>query len=434
MARSARPSVNPALDAAGLLRRFGFAILVVAAPLLAVGSRRGLVVAAPIGIALMVLASAIESEGRQPLDRAVRSLLTPTAGVAVFLAFWAALSLLWTPFPSEATERLLNLSASALVGLVAVSSLPDRMRVTNLYLMPIGAGLAALAALAIAWRAASGRSPDPELDRALLERGLLVTVVLAPAAVTWLLSKDRLASGFALVAAVTAALILGDNLPALVALVLGALVYACATVNPRLGRRVALALLPGLVLAAPLVPFALRPLVKLVFGVSSARADAIRVWCRIVTDQPLRLLTGHGLDTALRARLAGLLPAGSPSGLLFEIWFELGFLGAAALALLLARAVVGSKRLSPGASPGALMMLTVAFTLAALGQGAAQAWWLSTLVLGAVTIIAVDRGQYRTSRPKPGRAPETAEADAKPAPATPAGPGANRAQRPVLRP
>lgn len=400
MARIARTSVNPAVDAAGLLRRFGFAILVLAAPVLAVSTRRGLVVAAPIGIALMVLASAIESEGRQPWARAGKALLSVTAGIAAFLAFWAGLSLLWTPFPGPAAERIMNLTLVGLSGVVAVAALPERMRVSNLYLMPIGVGAAALVGLAIAWRALSGRSPDPEMDRALIERGLLVIVLATPAAVTWLLSKDRLISGFTLVAAVTAALILGENLSALAALVLGACVFAGATVNQRIGRRMTLLLLPGLVVVAPLVPFALRPLAKMLFGVDSARADAMRAWCNIVLNEPLRLVTGHGLDTALRAKLAGLVPNNAPSGLLFEIWFELGFLGAAALALLLARAVVATKRLSPSVSPGALMTLTVAFTLAALGQGAAQAWWLMSLVLGAVAIIAVDRGQYRTSRPK----------------------------------
>lgn len=400
MARLTRTSVNPAVDAAGLLRRFGFAVLVVAAPLLAVGSRRGLVIAAPIGIALMVLARVIESEGREPWRQTGRALWTPTGAVAAFLAFWAALSLLWAPFPAAAAERVLNLLAAGLTGLVAVTALPDRMRVSNLYLLPIGVGLAAIAALAIAWRAAAGRSPDPETDRALIERGLLVLVLVTPAAVTWLLSKERLASGFALVAAVTAALILGDNLPALLALVLGALVFAAATVNPRMGRRSALFLLPGLVGAAPLIPFLLHPLAKLAFGVTSPRSEALRVWRRIVTDEPLRLLTGRGLDTALRAKLAGIVPSGAPGGLLFDIWFELGFLGAAALALLLASAVLATKRLSPSVGPGGLMTLTVAFILAAFGQGAAQAWWLMSLVLGAVAIVAVDRGQYRTSRPK----------------------------------
>jgi len=107
----------------------------------------------------------------------------------------------------------------------------------------------------------------------------------------------------------------------------------------------------------------------------------------------------------LRAKLAGLVPQTAPSGLLSDVWFELGFLGAIALALLLGRAVQATARLSPGVAPGALMTLVVAFVLAITGQGAAQSWWLMSLVLAAVVILAVDRGQYRTSRPKSGTVP-----------------------------
>ena len=39
-----------------MLRRLGFAVLAMAAPLLAVGSRRALVIVVPLGIAMLVMA------------------------------------------------------------------------------------------------------------------------------------------------------------------------------------------------------------------------------------------------------------------------------------------------------------------------------------------------------------------------------------------
>jgi hypothetical protein len=284
------------------------------------------------------------------------------------------------------------------VAFVAVAALPQRMRVSNLYLMPLGAGLSALMALWLGLR--PGSVPGIEIDAGILDRGLLLLVLVTPAAVSWLASKDRFVSCFLLVAVVTAALIVGEAWAALVALALGAAVFAVATIDTRAGRWTCLVLIPGLVLAAPAMPFVLRPLSKMAFGITHPLVEMVRSWGRIVYDDPARLFTGHGLDTGLRAKLAGLLPNSAPSGILYEVWFELGFLGAIALALLLARAVGAASRLQGGAAAGALMTLTVAFVLAVTGQGAAQAWWLVGLALAAITAVAVDRGQYRTTRPR----------------------------------
>jgi hypothetical protein len=398
MDRAVSQTNNVAIDAAALLRRFGFAVLVIMAPAAALLTRRGLVILVPIGIALLVLATFLESEGREPLGRARRAIVGPAGGIAAFLAFWAGLSLLWSPFPAEALERLVNLVGVGAVAFVAVAALPQRMRVSNLYLMPLGAGLSALMALWLGLR--PGSVPGIEIDAGILDRGLLLLVLVTPAAVSWLASKDRFVSCFLLVAVVTAALIVGEAWAALVALALGAVVFAVATIDTRAGRWTCLVLIPGLVLAAPAMPFVLRPLSKMAFGITHPRVEMVRSWGRIVYDDPARLFTGHGLDTGLRAKLAGLVPNSAPSGILYEVWFELGFLGAVALALLLARAVGAASRLQGGAAAGALMTLTVAFVLAVTGQGAAQAWWLVGLALAAITAVAVDRGQYRTTRPR----------------------------------
>jgi hypothetical protein len=401
MTPRARPTANVAVDAAGLLRRVGFLLLVVAAPVFGLVSRRGVVIAVPMGMALMLMATLVETEGREPARKAWQALTSVAGGLAVFLLFWAALSLLWTPFPGEAMERVANLSGIGLMGLLAACSVPERMRASNLYLLPVGMGLVALLAIGVELRGTfSPLARLPDIDQSLLERGLLLLVLLAPAAVSWLISRERLLSAFLLVAAVTAALVIGQAFAALIALAIGAVVFALATIVPAAGRWFCLVVIPGLVLLAPAIPFVMRPLSKLVFGITHPKVETIRTWGRVVTDDPVRLITGHGLDTALRARLAGLVPIQAPSGLLFEVWFELGFLGAIALALLLARGVLGSARLHPGAAPGALMTLAVAFSLAVMGQGAAQAWWLMGLAVAAVAVLAVDHGQYRTTRPR----------------------------------
>ena len=53
MARA--PSTDPARDAAALLRRLGFAVLMVVLPLVALFSRRGAVLFLPAGVTLSAL-------------------------------------------------------------------------------------------------------------------------------------------------------------------------------------------------------------------------------------------------------------------------------------------------------------------------------------------------------------------------------------------
>ena len=73
---------------------------------------------------------------------------------------------------------------------------------------------------------------------------------------------------------------------------------------------------------------------------------------------------------------------------------------ALALALLLISAVRATRRLERAVAPGALATIAGAFTIAMLGLTSAQSWWLVSLGLAAITLVAVNQGQFRTVRPK----------------------------------
>jgi hypothetical protein len=395
-----RPTRDPAADAAVLLRRIGFGVLVLGAPIAAVLSRRGLVIAMPLGVALLVLARFLESDGREPLRRLSAALRRRSTGIAAFLLFWAGLSLIWTPFPAEASEQWASLAINGVVALLGVAAVPQRMRASNLYLLPIGCAGAALVALLYALRAQSPALAASALDQTVAERALLTLVVLAPSAIAWLHSRQRSLSAVILLGVTALAAILFGAWPALAALAVSTLVYLAAGKRLARTRDTLAVVLALLVAAAPVLPFLMRPLAKLLLGGTHPRVEAIRIWCRLVSDDPLRLITGHGLDTALRAVNAGLVPAGAPRGLLFEIWYELGFLGALALALLLISAVRATRRLEQAVAPGALATIAGAFTIAMLGLTSAQSWWLVSLGLAAITLVAVNQGQFRTVRPK----------------------------------
>jgi hypothetical protein len=397
MVRPRPPRVDPAADAAALLRRLGFATLLLAIPVSALVARRALVVLAPLGVALLVIASVLDGE-----HRGVREALRRVAGTygglaAALVLFWCGLSLLWTPFVPQATERLGNILATLGIGVAGYLALPDRMRSANLYLVAIGAGLAALTATLLLLF--SGDGVAAEADAQTLERGLVVLVLVAWPAIAWLRSRGRDIEALALGLGVGLAAGLASYSLPLIAFGAGAVAFALTSVRPTLGVKVTAFVTAGLLAAAPLLPFVLSPLFESL-SPDTLQARGAAIWRTLVLEEPLRLITGHGFETALRGRLVGLLPSAAPRTVLFEIWYELGVVGAFAGAYALWASVTATGRLHAALLPGAMAAFATAYTSACLGIGTAQMWWFTALVLVVLIFTAAERGQFRTTRPK----------------------------------
>lgn len=396
MVRPVTQTANPSADAAAMLRRLGFAILFFAVPLAALFTRRALVVMAPLAVILLVLASVLDGSAKHAREKML-ALATSTGGIAgLVLLFWAGLSLAWTPFLPEASERLFNIAGMILMGLGGYLAVPERMRAANLYLLPVGAGLAAVISIPLALQ--GGSRFDPE--GLSLERGMLMLALLIWPALAWLHSRGRNLEAVALALAVAvAALLTREGLP-LYGLAAGALVFVLTAASPKLGPRLVGLVMAGLLLFAPLLPFLLKPLAAGFFGARAPVTASLEVWRQIVLNEPLRLLTGHGLETVLRGRYFGLIPRNAPSTLLFEIWYELGVVGAVAASLLLYRSVVGIQSHRATVAPGIMAAFACAYTLGCLGIGTTQVWWFTALVVLVLIFVAIERGQFRTTRPK----------------------------------
>ena len=395
MVRSASPTANPSTDAAALLRRLGFAILLFAIPLAALFTRRALVVMAPLAVALIVMAAFLDGSAKNPRQRAVR-LVTSRAGLAGFvLVLWAALSLIWTPFVPQASERLLNIIAMGLMAVAGYLALPERMRSANLYLLPVGVGLASLIGIAMLLREGGRLEPDG----LGVERGMVVLVLLLWPALTWLHSRGRNLEAVALALAVAVGSVLTDDTLPLTGLAVGALAFALTAASPRTGSRLIGLLMAGLLIFAPALPFLLKPAAGLL-GADSSTVASLEIWQALVLKEPLRFLTGHGLETAWRGRLFGLLPPAAPFSLLFEIWYELGIVGAVSGAVLLSQAALSARGDRPILGPGIMASFASAFALGACGIGTAQVWWFTALVVLVLVFVAIERGQFRTKRPK----------------------------------
>ncbi|RYY15118.1 MAG: peptide ABC transporter permease, partial [Alphaproteobacteria bacterium] len=95
---------------------------------------------------------------------------------------------------------------------------------------------------------------------------------------------------------------------------------------------------------------------------------------------------------------------------LFELWYELGLVGAFAAAFALHAAIRRAGREASVLVPGAMAAFASAFLIACIGVGMTVMWWLTTLALAVLVFVAVERGQFRTRRPKASLLPSAQKA------------------------
>ncbi len=372
-----------------LLFRIGFGILFIVVPLASVISRRALVALAPIGAVVLIFSALLMQPPPQPREKLKEAALSLPGLAAVVILIWAALSLLWTPYPAAGAERLARLAGSAVLAVGAISVLPERMRGSNLYLLSIGSGAAALAAIA---RAVIGTDAD---DIATLERAAVLISLLAWPAITWLSMKRRSLPAM-LIAGVVGALALVLQGPLILpALLAGAVVLGGAINNLRGTALTFIVAIVLLIVCAPLVAL----LLSLLTPQETAFGRTMQIWSDIIIADPSRLITGHGIETALRNRLQNGLDPSAPKSLMFEVWYELGVIGALATAAglgLVARAITQMER---PIAPFALGCFAFVCTLAVTGLGTSQTWFLTATASTCIAFAAVQHGHWRTDRP-----------------------------------
>ena len=399
-----RPIDDPAADAALLLIRLGLFVLAFAVPLSAVVSRRAVFTLLPIGGGLLLVAATLLP--LPPIGRRLGRGLSTAAGMGgVALFVWSAASIIWTPFQADAGLRWLKEGGTILGALVVIAVLPERTRTSNLYLFPLGLVPAGIATAVFGLVGAQRLSLFPDAD-ATLVRAVVSLVVLVWPALGALAVRERWTSAALLVVGITLAAMAAWTPVALTALALGAMAFAVATLSP---RRAGIAF--GTVAAAVLF---LAPAIPFVFGPAFDRlgaalggsvpelgemARALHVWADLVASDPLRLLTGHGLDLAARGAVVGYLPPEIPRSLAFEIWYDLGLVGAVAAALVAFGGFAAAGRTSEAVAPFLLAEIVSGLTFALWGLDTTELWWVTTLSVGALAFAVVIRGQYRTERP-----------------------------------
>lgn len=392
---SPRALEDPSSDAAQLLVRLGVAVLAIAVPCGSVVSRRLIFSLMPVGGVLILIGVAL-APSRRSLAQFRAALASSTGLTALFLIGWSALSLAWTPFAQNAAEGFFKTSATALLAACVAAFLPDRTKTSNLYLLPIGTAAAALATFIVALVGPlSLRGAD--LEGSTLERAAVSLIVIVWPALGALAIRERWASAGALAIAVAIAAVAVSTPVALGALAIGALTFSFATANPARVSYLLAGVFAALFLLAPALPLILTAVLPA--QAANGWLTPIVVWAKIISGEGLRLITGHGLDTATRGIIAGFLPAATPRSILFQVWYELGIVGACTSAALVGWAFVACGRTPGTIAPFLLAGLVCVLTIAFSGLSTAQLWWVTQVSVVAIAFAAVAKGQYRTVRP-----------------------------------
>ena len=387
--RASGTLTDPAADAAAMLLRLGFAIFALVIPSATLMSRWVIVVLVPIGAMLIILSSLLRADSARLSVRALSHLASGPGLACLLLVSWALVSLLWTPVRWEAAEKLFKLLGVVLLGFFAVIALPQRMRATNLHLITIGVALGATLILIGSVSALLGQ-PVLRFPRATPERVVILLTVLGWIGAAWLLIKNRRSMAFALMVLVIAAIALGPNRAAFGPLAASLLVLALAWNRPEAAGRIV-----GLVVAAAilLLPFASA------FGSQLGMAGLER-WWQMILDEPLHFLTGRGFDAGNAARVIGVIGPELPVSLISDLWFDLGVLGALFFAIPIAWAFIAAGKLGYELAPATLAALSAAMTVALFDRNATQTWWFHGLTVFAIVLMSVERGRYRTLRPR----------------------------------
>ena len=389
---------SDAADAARLFTRIGMLALAVGVPVAAGLPGNAMAILFAFGVILVAVAQVIDPA---PGVRRRYQDLQFSALAFAFLALlaWAALSLVWTPFPSAGLRRIGIVLIIGAPAFITIFGARPHVKASDLYLFPVGVIAAVVATLGLA---IAGLNGAPVSDVASANLATAVVMLVFPA-MAGLAARGR--NGWARTLVILALVYTRIAGPpaSTAALLVGFAAFSFALSDaPRTARDLG-RLAAGLVLLAPLAPLLAPGIVRMIAHVDIATlpqpGPALGAMADVIHADPLRLLTGHGIEAAVRAAKGGVLPGAAPRGLVAQIWYDLGLVGAAILAFGLWRAFAAIDDAAPRMQPYLMATLACALSLALTSAGWGEESWLLLLATGAISADCALRGQYRTSAP-----------------------------------
>jgi len=375
-------------------------------------------VLAVIGVAL-IIALRIPHQNFWPLSNRLLLVL-----MALF-AGWAALSLVWTINPDRGVKTAIRLAlvGTSLIFLIDAATRLDHaqrlsfgrwlVRGTIIGLTVIGLFIALSGPLSD-WLGTSARAGH-ELD-SLNRTASVIAMLVWPVALVVAQLYGRYAAAAVIVMSALALYFLAPSAP-LVAFLVGACAFGMGWISQRWGKRL---LFVGFTAAVIAIPFfdILVPVINdwLIANIPGPNSEVHRfvIWefaSQRIFEQPL---FGWGLEAARtipgghdqiflfqfgdNPTMGQAMPL-HPHNALVQIWLELGLIGLLLIAAVFSLIVVSiPESANNRAAPATMIAATAcAFTIAELGFGIWQGWWMATLGLTAMIVIAAvplgtDRG------------------------------------------
>lgn len=394
-AASSLPSRDPAGQAGLLLIRLGLMLLAFGTSVSAVFSRRLLFTLVPVGAVLIIIGALLKSDDDY-VQRILSQLATPFVYISLAMMGWSALSLIWTPMAGAASEHWLKMAGTAGLAGFACACLPAHTKISNLNILPISTAGAALLIFVVCILQPTS-APDPAMST--LQRAAIIVALIGWPAMAALGVRQRWAWVGGLAVAIAFALIAVWSGLILCASALSAGAFALSLYRPSLVGQILGWFFAALLILAPLIP--MLCLVLPVPRDGQGLLGAFTFWAEIIQIDGPRLITGHGFDAVLRGISIGLPLDRAPNSVVFEIWYELGVVGAILGAVLIRTAFALADRFShPGAEPFVVACLTHIIIFMMIGITAAQLWFLTTLALTIILLAVVAKGQYQIVRPR----------------------------------
>ena len=380
---------------------------------LAIAVALPLAIVAPLGLAPLLLAAALGillGDGRP--SRVHRRFAIATA-VLVLLILWGALSALWSIDPERSVSMAGRLALTFAAGGVLLDK-ALRLDRRGRRRLAVAAAVGTAIGVVILLSEAMTEQAILRFGRALLDTREPTPVMLNRASTVLALMVWPAAYGlYRLGGAVPAILLLAvafgvlallENTTSFLACLCGFAAVLAAIAMPRPVRRVVIAGSVVGILAAPLVVSVLAGMESLHLQIKPSAVHRLMIWQFTVDRIDERPLLGWGLEStrdlpggerevtfATRdgAWTRQALPLHTHNAAL-QLRVELGILGSALLALLVAGAGLAIGRVENRVAQGTrLALLVTLITVSMASYGVWQFWWLAAVAISIAALVGV---------------------------------------------
>lgn len=336
----------------------------------------------------------------------------------MLLIGWATASTLWSITPDRAVRSSIRIAlvfGSLIVLMDAASKLDHNQRRKFGYWLVYGtvmglvlSGIFVLSSGVVAVWLSESRLTGHELA-SLNRTSTVIALLVWPVALVVAQVYNRYAAAAVIFLSALLLFALAPSTP-LVAFAVGLLSFVIAWISHGLGKRVLLLAFAGSVIIIPLLDVLVPPLIEILTSNlpwPNSQVHRLVVWqfaAERIFEHPI---VGWGLD-ASRAipgrneelflfRIDGNSVTGQamplhPHNALVQIWLELGLVGIMLVGSIFALIIASIPESSSNRAGPATLIATMAcaFTIAQLGFGIWQGWWMATL--GLIVMISIVTG------------------------------------------